>query len=158
VFTFSNWEGSVVQLGEDDSTLADDGQTAGVRYRLPYWLAEGKRLIAVTDESGEETFVIFNQVDGQAQAKLISTGDIGRPMELAVNPVKDQIVFSNHRYELLLLDLESEQLRLIDHGMASHIRGLAGRRMANGSHTAHRYRLSRPCSSSGMSRVVRSHS
>jgi tricorn protease len=125
LFAFSNWEGPAEQLGEDDSTSAEESQTVGIRYRLPQWLPDGKRLIAVTDAPGEETFVIFSQTDGQAQAKLIPAGDIGRPVDLAVNPVKEQIVFSNHRYELLLLDMESSKVRLIDRGVASYIRGFS---------------------------------
>jgi len=123
LFAFSNWEGPVTQLGEDDSALAQDGQTVGIRYRLPQWLPDGKRLIAVTDAPGEETFVIFGQANAEVEARLIPAGDIGRPVDLAVNPVKEQIVFSNHRYELLWLDLESGQMRSIDRGAAYHIGG-----------------------------------
>jgi tricorn protease len=123
LFAFSNWEGPVIQLGEDDSALAEDGQTAGIRYRLPQWMPDGKRIIAVTDAPGEETFAIFSQANGQAQAKLIQAGDIGRPVALAVNPQREQVVFSNHRYELVWLNLESGETRQIDRGMAYHIGG-----------------------------------
>jgi tricorn protease len=123
LFTFSNWEGPVAQLGEDDSALAEDGQTVGIRYRLPQWMPDGIRLIAVTDAPGEETFVIFSQANGVAQARLIPAGDIGRPVALAVNPLKEQIVFSNHRYELIWLDLESGEARPVDRGVSYHIGG-----------------------------------
>jgi tricorn protease len=95
----------------------------GIRYRLPCWLPDGKRLVAVTDTPGEETFVIFAQANGEAEAKLVQAGDIGRPLDLAVNPLKEQIAFSNHRYELLVLDLQSGQVRQIDRGVANPIGG-----------------------------------
>ena len=130
LFTMANWEGAALQLGgiqnqADTSHPAGDNQTAtGIRYRLPYWLNDGKRLIAVTDEGGEESFIIWN-ADGSGDPLRFNDLDIGRPKEITVNPKKDQIVFSNHRYELMSLDLTSRELRLIDRGKASSIAGMA---------------------------------
>ena len=93
-----------------------------MRYRLPRWLNDGKRLVAVTDAGGEETFVILH-TDGSHKPELLPEMDIGRPGAVAVNPKQDQIVFSNHRHEIMFLDLESNELRLIDRGKAFPIRG-----------------------------------
>lgn len=116
-FTFANWEGAVVQ----------HGAAHGVRYRLLTWLNDGQRLLAVTDAEGEESFVIFHDEDnsGTMTADVLTGLDIGRPTALAVNPKKDQVLFSNHRYELLCLDLESRELTQIDRGKATRIRGFA---------------------------------
>ena len=78
----------------------------------------------MTDEGGEESFIIWN-ADGSGEPLRFNDLDIGRPKEIAVNPKKDQIVFSNHRYELMSLDLTSRELRLIDRGNASSIAGMA---------------------------------
>jgi tricorn protease len=116
LFTFANWEGAVRQHGESD----------GVRYRLPQWLNDGRRIIAVTDAGGEESFVILHENENrESEARYLEGLDTGRPLELAVNPEEDQIAFSNHRNELLCLDLESEQLRLVDRGLAEPINGFA---------------------------------
>ena len=113
VFAFANWEGAVLQHGEP----ATEGSA---RYRLPEWLNDKERLIAVTDAGGEESFVIMSR----DQEPLVLSGlDIGRPEAIAVNPKKDQIVFSNHRYELILLDLTTRELRRIDRGKAGPIAG-----------------------------------
>jgi len=112
VFSFANWEGAVIQNGEPDS----------VRYRLPQWLNDGERLIAVTDAGGEENFVIL-QADGSKAPEVLSNLDIGRPVALTVNPKKDQIIFSNHRYELIFMDLTTHELRVIDRGVADRIAG-----------------------------------
>jgi len=113
-FTFANWEGAVLQYGEDDSA----------RYRLLNWLSDGERLIAVTDAEGEENFVVM-QDDGNGLSKpeIIGGLDIGRPVNLKVNPQNDQILFSNHRHELFFLDLESKKLSFIDRGKSSRITG-----------------------------------
>ncbi len=113
-FTFANWEGAVVQ--HDPASSA--------RYRLLEWLNDGERLIAVADAAGEESFVIFEDDGNGLTKQVILDGlDIGRPLMLKVNPLKDQILFTNHRYELLCLDLESKALTLIDRGKASRIAG-----------------------------------
>ncbi len=125
-FTFANWEGAVIQHGEPD----------GVRYRLLHWLntqtatgskgGDGERLIAVTDAGGEEAFVTLRvYTDGSKDAEPLAGLDIGRPLAIAANPKKEQIVFSNHRYELMFLDLASRDLRLIDRGKAVPIAGFA---------------------------------
>jgi tricorn protease len=123
LFTFANWEGAVVQHSKDPHPTGQDGDPGRlVRYRLPRWLPDGKRMIATTDEDGEEAFVIWNS-DGSDEPLYIKDLDIGRPEAIAVNPQKDQIAFSNHRYELMFLDLESHQLQTIDRGKSDPIAG-----------------------------------
>ncbi len=110
-FSFGNWEGPVLQYGEEEA-----------RYRLLNWLNDGKRLIAVTDAKGEENFVLLQQNEnGLLQSEIIEDLDIGRPVELKVNPQKEQIIFSNHRHELFQLDLSNKSLALIDKGKSNRI-------------------------------------
>ncbi len=113
-FTFPNWEGAVLQ----------HGQAHGVRYRLLEWLNDGHRMIAVSDEGGEESFVLFEGDESAVTTTTIFEGlDIGRPLAVKVNPKKDQVLFSNHRYELLCLNVEDRTLTLIDRSKVSRISG-----------------------------------
>jgi len=114
LFTFANWEGAVTQRGETD----------GARYRLPVWLNDGERIAAVTDVNGEEEFIIFHTEDAK-EPELIKDLDIGRPLTIKVNPDKDMLAFSNHRYELMVLDLATKELKVVDRGAASRIGGFA---------------------------------
>ncbi len=111
-FTFANWEGAVIQHGDTD----------GARYKLLHWLNDGERLIAVTDQEGEESFVLL-KADGLGDPEVLVDLDIGRPLELAVNPKKDQILFGNHRYELYMMDLLTKELTFIDQGQSEPIAG-----------------------------------
>ena len=113
-FSFANWEGAVLQHGEAN----------GARYRLMDWLNDGERLIAVSDETGEESFVIL-AADANQTPVFLEGLDIGRPGALEVNPKKDQLLFSNHRYELCVLDLESKEVQIIDQGKSEPIAGFA---------------------------------
>lgn len=113
-FTFPNWDGAVLQ----------HGQANGVRYRLLEWLNDGQRMIAVSDEGGEESFVLFEGDDSGVTTPTVFEGlDIGRPLAVKVNPKKDQVLFSNHRYELLCLDLTDRTLTVIDRSKVSRISG-----------------------------------
>ena len=114
VFAMANWEGSVHQHGSRD----------GVRYRLAHWLADGKRLVAVTDEGGEETLVIFH-ADGSKKPVRLPRLDTGRPLELEVSPKKDQVALANHRHELVLVDLAKKKRRVLDRSPHGRIAGLA---------------------------------
>jgi tricorn protease len=122
LFSFANWEGAVEQYDRTDEMNDANPPITGVRYRLSRWLADGKRLLAVTDEGGEERFVIFSS-EQELGSTLLPDLDIGRPENIAVNPCKDQIVFSNHRYELVFLDLVTHEMKLIDRGCTARING-----------------------------------
>jgi tricorn protease len=112
ISTMANWEGAVFQPGDRE----------GVRYRLPAWLNDGERLIAVTDDGGEESFVLLH-ADASQDPMRIEGLDIGRPTAIAVNPKHDQIAFSNHRYELWWLDVTTREMKMIDRGVARPIAG-----------------------------------
>ncbi len=113
LFSFANWEGAVIQYGSPE---------AGVRYRLPRWLNDGRRVLAVDDASGEDAFVILDS-QGLEEPVRLDGLDTGRPVEIAVNPKKDQIIFSNHRYELMFLDLETRELAPVDRGVNNRMAG-----------------------------------
>jgi tricorn protease len=102
-FSLSNWEGAVLQHGESD----------GPRYRLIDWLADGKRLVAVSDAGGEPRLVVFS-ADGSAPDRTLDQLDIGHATALRAAPVGEQVLLSNHRNELLLVDLKAETLRVLD--------------------------------------------
>jgi len=102
-FSMSNWEGAVVQYGEID----------GPRYRLIDWLADGKRLVAVSDTGGEPCLVVFS-ADGTAPDRTLDKLDIGHATALHAAPVGEQVLLMNHRNEVLLVDLAAETLRVLD--------------------------------------------
>ncbi len=97
-FSMANWEQAVVQHGELN----------GVRYRLINWLYEGNHLVMISDALGEETLEI-HRADGTLSPYRFEGLDIGRPLELVTSPNKNQLVLTNHRNELLLLDLETAE-------------------------------------------------
>ncbi|MEL6382483.1 MAG: S41 family peptidase, partial [Cyanobacteria bacterium J06626_18] len=112
-FCFGNWEGAVTPLAE-----AEVG-----RYRLTRWLPDGIRLVTVCDRSGTETLEILHP-DFEVEPISLTGLDIGRAINLKVSPNADQIVLSNHRHELIWVDLDSRQQQILDHSRYSRMYGL----------------------------------
>lgn len=99
-YGFGNWAGPVRQYGQPD----------GVRYRLLTHLAGGAGLVAVaSDDTGPESLVRF-AADGTEQWR--SELDLGRVVELAASPAGAEVALTNHRCELLRVDLRGDQPRL----------------------------------------------
>ncbi|MDQ2909175.1 MAG: PDZ domain-containing protein [Candidatus Eremiobacteraeota bacterium] len=113
-FTMPLWEEAVVAHGAGSR----------VRYRLAEWLPDGERFVCTSDESGAERLEV-RRADGEAAARTIDTGDIGRTVELAVSPSADVVALANHRRELLLIELDGAKVRKIDKSPAANVSDLA---------------------------------
>ena len=139
LFTMGLWTGASVRLGAISKS----------RYRLGSWLSDGKRIVAVTDQGGEEALVVFT-VDGSRKPKVVK-GDFGRPSEVWVapgdalkkkeeesskkakkggrtkkaKPPRNLLALTNHRHELILVDLDSGKSRVLDRSAHRRISGVA---------------------------------
>ena len=141
LFTMGLWTGGPLR----------HGTTSGVRYRLGSWLPDGKRIVAVTGQDGGEALVTFS-VDGSSEQMKIE-GDLGRAIDLHVAPgdvnkptdgepatsakkkkpkqsqpsqtSRNRLVLTNHRHEVVLVDLDSGQWRVIDRSKYHRINGVA---------------------------------
>lgn len=113
-FAAGNWEGPVQQIGAND----------GVRYRLIRWLPDGERCIVISDEGGEECIEIYKALTGERLVRFDDI-DIGRPIDIAVNPKRSVIALANNRLEMLLLDYEAGTLSMLAKSDYHDIGGMA---------------------------------
>ena len=114
-FAMANWEGAVLQYG----------QANGVRYRLAAWLADGERVVVVSDAGGEDALEIYQADKADVPVARLEGMEIGRPLRLATSPHKNLVALSNHRNELIVVDLDAATMRVIDRSRHRPIRGLA---------------------------------
>jgi tricorn protease len=120
LFSMGAFEGAVTQHGDPEAT----------RYRLVTWLAGGKRIAAITDTGDEPRLAVFS-ADGASEPRVFDSLDIGHIMELEAAPVGSLVALSNHRGDFVVVDVESGEMRVIDHTDhgreedAMHQRGLS---------------------------------
>lgn len=122
VFSMANWEGAVLQHGEPVTVV--DGVEVAVRRRLAAWLPDGQRLVLVSDAEGEEALEV-HRADASEPAQRLEGLDLGRPVLLAVSPTADQVALTNHRNELLLVDLEQTAVKVLDRSPYARIGAMA---------------------------------
>ncbi len=117
-FLMGNWEGAVPQLRAS-------GENGGhVRRRLVEWLNGGRRVVAVAN-SGDGDVLELHDVEGLVESEVLETLDVGRVYELRVSPSADELVLSNHRNELIHVDLATKTARVVDRSPFRHVQGLS---------------------------------
>ncbi len=111
-FTMGNWEGPILQHGIRN----------GVRYRLTRWLKDGKRVVLVSDEGGHDHLEVHH-LEGSPAPRSYGDLDVGRPQAIKVSPTKDEIALTNHRQELMRIDLDSGERTVIEQSRHGPIAG-----------------------------------
>ena len=139
-FSFANWEGAVAQHGAPD----------GVRYRLLTWLNDRERLVAAASDDSPRELLTVLQADASVPPRPLDL-DVGRVLELEVAPAADVVALSNHRNELLLVDLTGDEpsMRRLDRADYGEIGGIAwspdGRWVAYGFRDTNRTGIIKLC-------------
>lgn len=116
-FTLNHWSGPVRRHGEPD----------GVRYRLPDWLGDGRRLVAIAaDERPDERLALLAP-EGTPAGTELPLGDVGHVAELAAAPVGALVAFATNRQQLWTVDVDAADPapRLIDASEHERIEDLA---------------------------------
>ncbi len=108
-FTFGLWEGAVRSLG------ADEG-----RRQHGQWLGDGATFISDSDASGEERLEVFRA--GNATAL---PWDIGRVVSMCAAPSGARVAISNHRNQVIVGDIDSGEMRVVDRSDYLRTEGLA---------------------------------
>ena len=142
LFAMGLWEEAPLRLGKVSS----------VRYRLGRWLPDGDRIVAVTDEGGDEHLIVFSR--GSAGEPKRIRGDFGRVSGLYVAPgnalekpdsddsaadgkkkdkkkskkkqkaAPDLVVLTNNRHELILVNLTKGDSNVVDRSPHHRIAGV----------------------------------
>jgi len=115
-FSMNLWEGPVTRRGDADAAQG----------RLPTFLPDG-RLVVVRNVDGEVTLELHpaSPEDGAGEPTRLAGLDLGRPLQLAASPKRDQLALTNHRNELLLVDLGARTVRRLDGSRYGAVRGVA---------------------------------
>ena len=104
------WDGPVHQIGEP----------ASGRHRLGAWMHDGKRIVSVYDAEGEEVLEV-RRIDDPSSSEFLRGPEISRVVSLKPSPRHDQVAFTNVRNELVLADLQTRSMRMIDRNRHSPV-------------------------------------
>ncbi len=101
-FETANWENIIHTLHTKD----------GVRQRLLRYLHSGEGFVLVTDEGGQERIEIHSKANDKI--KVLKGLDFGRASELKISPNDKYAALTNHKAELVLVDLKKGTSIVID--------------------------------------------
>jgi tricorn protease len=93
----------------------------GVRVRLPRVLGGDGHAVWVSDATGEDGLEIGTP---GGEIRTLAAGELGRVLDLAVAPDAKHVAVATHDGRLLLVDVESGQLRELDRTSQGDISGL----------------------------------
>jgi tricorn protease len=97
------------------------GGGSRVRHRLASWLPDGKRIVATTDENGDEDLIVFSENES-----TVVKVDMGRADSLTVAPAgADRVIVTNQRQEVLMVDLGKGEVTRVHHSPFDRIAGTA---------------------------------
>ncbi|HSJ27086.1 MAG TPA: peptidase, partial [Acidimicrobiia bacterium] len=113
-FTMPLWEGAPRRHGD----------VSRHRRRLTTWLPDGERIVSVTDQAGEEALIV-ELADGSGEPILIER-DFGRIRSIDPAPGgASRVALTNHRHEVLIVDLSRRSLRMVHRSPHTWIEGTA---------------------------------
>ena len=103
LYSFGNWEGPVLEHGE----------SKGTRYRKGSWLPDGKRVVCVVD-AGDQEVLEIHDAEGAEPPRRIDSFAFGHVCELTVAPKGKRAAVINHRNQVLVIELETEQVTVVE--------------------------------------------
>ncbi|MEV0186340.1 S41 family peptidase [Streptomyces sp. NPDC050625] len=98
--------GSLYWLTHRDGPARTISDTPGVRVRLPEMLGSTGRIAYVTDAAGEDAIEISHlpRASGDRAPRRLASGELGRVLELASDPLGERLAVAAHDGRLLLID------------------------------------------------------
>ena len=116
-FTLSHWDGPVTQHGARD----------GVRYRKLTELHDRQRLVALAGDQHEHEGLLLLTAAEARPPQLAGDLDLGQVLELEAAPHADLLAVTNHRSELLEVDLRppTPSARVLDRSRFGPVQGIA---------------------------------
>lgn len=113
-FVFERAQGAVLQLGARE----------GVRYRLPTWLADGLHVALISDVGGSEILEVYDAKTAE-RTHAFEDLDLGRVQDIYPSPTDNALILVNQRGEIIHLDVEGAQMRVLDRSHHEMVAGVS---------------------------------
>ncbi|NLS10796.1 tricorn protease [Nesterenkonia sp. MY13] len=106
-----SWRGATYWLAHREGPARALEARSGVRTRDPLPLGKTGKAVLVTDAAGEDSLEIHT-LDGSADPQRILTGELGRVLSLAADPVGERLAAITHEGRILLISLNEKKTGL----------------------------------------------
>ncbi len=116
--------GGVWALGLWDGPALRIGPPHGVRLRLARHV-DADTLLAVSDAGGEEALTLYDRTGTAEPRRLGATEAHSRVLDLEVSPDGRRAAFTNQRQDLVVVDLETGEARVLDHSDHGRLAGFS---------------------------------
>ncbi|MGW2700742.1 S41 family peptidase [Streptomyces sp. NPDC001340] len=117
--------GSLHWLTHRDGPARTITDTPGVRVRLPEMLGSTGQVAYVTDAEGEDAIEIAHlpRASGDRAPRRLASGELGRVLEMASDPLGERLAIASHDGRLLLIDVaeEAEEAAEVGEGVAEGV-------------------------------------
>jgi len=107
--------GEILDVPVEKGEARDLTRTPGSREKNPVWSPDGKRVVFVSDRSGEEELWLVER-DGEGEWRRLTTDGAGFRMQPVWSPDGGHLAFSDKFMKLNLLDVETGDLSVVDRG------------------------------------------
>jgi tricorn protease len=118
--------GTVHWVTHRDGPVRALAERPGVRARLPRVVGDTGQVVHVTDAEGEESleFTPVGGVEPGNTPRRVGAGRLGRVLELAVSPDGRHVAVATHDGRLLLVEVESGEVRQVTGDADPHVEDL----------------------------------
>jgi tricorn protease len=114
--------GKIAMLGNWEGPVREIGEPASGRHRLATWLHDGSRLVTLYDAGGEEVIAVHRRNDPSA-TEYVRGPELSRVVWLKASPCRGELALTNVRNELVIVDLQTKSMRILDRSKHSLLTG-----------------------------------
>lgn len=116
-----NSRGDLFNVAVGEGVTLRITQTSGQREKFASFSPDGKQVIAMSDQSGEDEVVLFDAL-GEKPAKVITRGGKAWRFWPAMSPDQKSVAFADKNLKLWIASIKTGELQLVSHAKTWEIR------------------------------------
>ncbi|HES59392.1 MAG TPA: hypothetical protein ENO18_03085, partial [Caldithrix sp.] len=104
--------GEIINLPAEEGVIYNLSQASGSREKNPAWSPDGKKIVFLSDKTGEEELYLVDPAGGKWEQ--LTKGNIGYKMQPVWSPDSKYLIYHDKFMKLNLVDATSGQVSVID--------------------------------------------
>ena len=104
--------GEIINMPAEEGIIYNLSQTSGSREKNPAWSPDGKKVVFLSDKSGEEELYLVDPSGGEW--KQLTKGNIGYKMQPVWSPDSKYLIYHDKFMKLNLVDAATGKVTVVD--------------------------------------------